>query len=72
MSVALIAVSVIVADAYLTRSTEQQVTETVRDDLFVRAALVAREALAKGAAKDDLATWDALADSLGHAAAARV
>jgi two-component system, OmpR family, phosphate regulon sensor histidine kinase PhoR len=72
VSVALIAVSVVAADAYLTRSTGQQVTETVRDDLFVRAALVAREAVTRAAAPGDLAAWDSLADSLGHAAAARV
>ncbi len=72
VTLALIAVSVVVADAYLTRSTAEQVTQTVRDDLFVRAALVAREAAMKGAAKTDLAAWDALADGLGQAAAARV
>ena len=72
VSLALILVSVVVADAYLTRSTEQQVTQSVRDDLFVRAALVAREVTLTSAAPDDFAKWDALADNLGHAAAARV
>src|SRR5450432_1096971 len=72
VSVALIVVSVVIAEAYLTRSTAEQVTQGIRDDLLVRAALVAREAAQSGAPREDVASWDALADSLGRAAAARV
>jgi two-component system phosphate regulon sensor histidine kinase PhoR len=72
VSIGLILVSVFVADAYLTRAMERQVTEDVRADLFVRADLVTREAAALAAPKTDLATWDALADTLGKAAEARV
>jgi two-component system, OmpR family, phosphate regulon sensor histidine kinase PhoR len=72
VSLALIAASVLVADAYLTRAMERQVTEDVRADLFVRADLVAREAAALAAPPADLAAWDALADALGASAAARV
>jgi two-component system phosphate regulon sensor histidine kinase PhoR len=72
VSIGLIIASVFVADAYLTRAIERQVTEEVRADLFVRAALVAREAERETAARTDFATWDALADALGKAADARV
>ena len=72
ISLGLIVVSVIAADAYLTRSTAEQVTDGIRADLFVRAALVAREAATKSLGDRDFAGWDALADGLGHAAAARV
>jgi two-component system phosphate regulon sensor histidine kinase PhoR len=71
-SIALVAVSFVVADAYLSRATEAQVTELVRSDAFVRAALAAREAQATTAPADDRATWDAVADGVGRAAGARV
>lgn len=71
-SFALIAMSVVAADTYLTRGATDQVTQTVRADLFVRADLVAREAAATKAPETDRATWDALADAIGRTADARV
>jgi two-component system phosphate regulon sensor histidine kinase PhoR len=72
VSVALVVVSTVVADAYLTRAIEAQVTESVRDDALVRAALAAREAGATKAPESDLPAWDALADAVGAAAGGRV
>ena len=70
-SVAVIAVSLWVAHAYLSRSLERMLTDRIRDDLFVRLAVVERDAeslpLDAGYAK-----WDALADDLGARAATRV
>ncbi len=71
VSVALICVSVAALDAYLTRSTERQVTDSLRADLFVRSVLVAREASLLGAPRESPA-WDALADALAKSAQARV
>ena len=71
VSLGLILASVFVADAYLTRAIERQVIGEVRSDLFVRAALVARDAAAPIPA-DERARWDALAHELGAAASTRV
>jgi two-component system phosphate regulon sensor histidine kinase PhoR len=72
VSLALIAISFAAADTYLTRGVDRQLTANVQDDLFVRAALVAREAATLGVPLDDVDAWDALADRIGEAANARV
>ncbi|HEX7666328.1 MAG TPA: HAMP domain-containing protein, partial [Polyangiaceae bacterium] len=70
--VGLVVLSFAVADAYLTRALEREKTDAIRDDLFVRASLVADGAAHEKAPPSDHATWDALADRLGKASNARV
>jgi two-component system phosphate regulon sensor histidine kinase PhoR len=72
VSLGLIAAAVIVADVYLTHALDRQLTERIRDDLLVRAALVGEKAGATAAAPNDHATWDAVADESGRLAHARV
>ena len=72
VSLGLIAAAVLVADVYLTNALDRQLTGRIRDDLLVRAALVAEKAASTPAAPDDHATWDVLADALGRLAQARV
>jgi two-component system, OmpR family, phosphate regulon sensor histidine kinase PhoR len=73
VSIALIAASVAAADAYLTPTIANRLTESTRYGLLARARLVAREASSfTEASSGDFAAWDALADSLGRAADARV
>lgn len=72
VSLGLIVVSVAIIDAYLARTVASQVTDSVREDLFIRARLVAREAAQCTASMTDVAVWDALADSIGKAAEVRV
>jgi two-component system, OmpR family, phosphate regulon sensor histidine kinase PhoR len=72
VSLGLILVSVAAADLYLARRLVPAVREQTREDLFVRAALIARAASQATFPLDDLAAWDGLADSLGVAAHARV
>jgi two-component system, OmpR family, phosphate regulon sensor histidine kinase PhoR len=73
VSIALIAVSMAAADAYLTSAIGRHLTRSIQADLLVRAHLVAREAAASPAplARDE-PSWDVLADSLGDAARVRV
>ena len=72
VSLGLITLSVIAADIFLTRSIAPALVDRIRDDLFVRAALIERDASLAGTPLDDLARWDALADTLGARAGARV
>ena len=72
LSLALIAICFAGADVYLTRAIGTRVTDAIRNDLFVRAALVARDASTYGAALDDLDAWDKLADSIGKSVDGRV
>lgn len=72
VSLALILGCVAVADAYLTPRVGAQVSASIRDDLVVRARLVAREVGTFPAPESDVAAWDALADAQGAAAGARV
>lgn len=69
---ALIALSVAAADAYLTPRIATHMTDSIRRDLVVRARLVAREASAFAHDDSDIAAWDALADQLGVTSGARV
>ena len=72
VSLGLIAVSVVAADLYLTGALDLQLTERIRDDLFVRAGLVAQRAASATAGPEEYAAWDALADELGRIARGRV
>jgi two-component system phosphate regulon sensor histidine kinase PhoR len=72
VSFALIVLSVAVADAYLTRNVATQVTDTIRNDLFVRAELVERQAETFPAPLEDIAAWDEFADGAARVAEARV
>ncbi len=72
-SVAVIIVAVVVAYAYLSPTLDALLTNRIRDDLFVRVELVARQAeQAKLPMEQDVTRWDALADDLGASAHARV
>lgn len=73
VSVALIALSMGVSDAYVTSAVGSHLKESIRADLLVRAHLVAREAAASSAPlTPDEPSWDVLADSLGRVANAHV
>jgi two-component system phosphate regulon sensor histidine kinase PhoR len=72
VSLALITLSVAVADAYLTRELDADLSVRVRDELLSRLRLIAREAAQYPAALDDAARWDAFADDLGDVTRARV
>jgi two-component system phosphate regulon sensor histidine kinase PhoR len=72
VSVALIAISVIVAYVEISAGVEEELTSALREDLAARAGLVAREAERSDAALDDLEAWDVIADSLGASAGARI
>lgn len=72
VSVVLIAISVAVAYVQITTSVEDELTSALKEDLSARASLVEREAERSDMALDDVDGWDALADSLGASAGARV
>ena len=73
ISLALIAVSMGSADAYLTPTIASRVAARIEGDLRVRAHLVAREAeMARAPLTPEDPSWDALADALGRSAEARV
>jgi two-component system phosphate regulon sensor histidine kinase PhoR len=72
VSVVLIATSMIVADFYLTRQLDAELTQRVEQDLFVRLALVERPVGGFSAPLRDARAWDGLADELGRRAEARV
>ena len=72
VSLGLIVASVAIANAYLTRALDADITERIRQDLLVRLRLIEREATNTPAALDDFARWDELADDLGHRAQVRV
>ncbi len=70
--IGIVALSFAVADTFLTRTIEKEKTDAIRDDLFVRAALVADQVSRESAPIDDHATWDALADRMGKTSGSRV
>jgi two-component system, OmpR family, phosphate regulon sensor histidine kinase PhoR len=72
VSLGIILISLAVADAYLTRALEQDLTERVRADLEVRLRLVERGATELRAGLEDRAAWDALADDYGERSEVRV
>ncbi|CAN5790788.1 phosphate regulon sensor histidine kinase PhoR [soil metagenome] len=69
-SLGIIAISILVAHAYLASALEQLMTTRIENDLSVRAELVKRDVERSRCA--DYATCDALADDLGTSARARV
>ncbi|MBI4699742.1 MAG: HAMP domain-containing protein [Deltaproteobacteria bacterium] len=72
VSVGLITLSVVVADAYLTRALDADLTERIRQDLVVRLRLIERDASSFGASLEDGPAWDQLADDLGRCGEGRV
>jgi two-component system phosphate regulon sensor histidine kinase PhoR len=72
VSLALIVVSLLASEIYLTRALEAQLVDGVRDDLLVRARLVAERVASAAKSLDDASLHDALADRLGSAAGGRV
>jgi two-component system phosphate regulon sensor histidine kinase PhoR len=72
VAVAIIAVTFAGTYAYVTTRVESELTASVRDDLFARANLVAREMSSFTAPLDDIGAWDALADALAPIAGARL
>lgn len=74
VSVGLIGFSLVIADLYLSRVLEQQLTERIREELLTKARLVAERVKAVGAesALRDERLYDALADELGRLSGARV
>lgn len=61
------AAAVIVVDVYLTNALDRQLTDRIRDDLLIRAALVAERAQSS-----HHVTWDAIADEFGRLSRTRV
>jgi two-component system phosphate regulon sensor histidine kinase PhoR len=72
VSLGLIVLSVAIANAYLTRALDRDMTERIRRELLVRLRLIERDAAMATAALDDMTSWDELADDLGSRAQARV
>jgi two-component system phosphate regulon sensor histidine kinase PhoR len=72
VSVGLIALATALGYPYVTSRVEAELTRALRDELSARASLVARDVATSDATLDDVAAWDAIADSLGASAAARV
>ncbi len=69
-SLAIIAISLLAAHAYLANTLEALLTNRIESDLSVRAELVRRDV--ERSHCDDLASCDAVADDLGASARARV
>lgn len=72
VTLALIVVSLAVAELYLLPSVERNLTNRIRDDLGVRLHLVAERAATFATSGQDSLDWDKLADRLGEIAQARV
>ncbi len=72
VSFGLIVVSLAATDLYLTRAIRTELTQSIQDDLLIRARLVADEASVTTAPVTDLTAWDAVADRLGRVSEVRV
>ncbi len=72
ISIGLIVSCVVVVYLYLRPQLQGELTARIREDLLVRANLVARRVQSEAYSLQDSKRWDALADDLGHRAAARV
>jgi two-component system, OmpR family, phosphate regulon sensor histidine kinase PhoR len=70
VSLGLMALSVVAAELVLRPAIEQNLVDRIREDLFVRLALVQRST--QGLTTVDSADWDRAADELGPRAGARV
>lgn len=71
-SLGLIAISLVPAYAYLTTSLDRLLVDRIREDLAVRAGLGAVEAAESRADLSNVEAWDAVADSIGRIAQARI
>jgi two-component system phosphate regulon sensor histidine kinase PhoR len=71
VSLAILAVSIIVLEAYLRPLIEGEIVETIKVELFARLTLIQRD-VEPGLRDRSEAEWDALADELGSRAGARV
>ncbi len=72
VTLALITISVVVADAYLSSALDADLTARVQADLLVRLNFVERDAASFDAGLDDRSAWDRLADDLGRRGEGRV
>jgi two-component system phosphate regulon sensor histidine kinase PhoR len=72
ISIGVISVSTLVAYAYLSSELERGITLRMREELTVRASLVALQATKTSAGRDEVAAWDAFADAAAISAVGRV
>lgn len=73
VSLGLIAISLLMADLFLTRALDRQLTQRIQEDLLVRATMAERAASSPATkAPNFQATWEPLAIELGHRSQARV
>jgi two-component system, OmpR family, phosphate regulon sensor histidine kinase PhoR len=72
VTLALLVVSLIAAEIYLLPAVEHDLTERIRQDLYVRLHLAAERASTYAQPEDAAIDWDVLADRLGSIAQARV
>jgi two-component system phosphate regulon sensor histidine kinase PhoR len=72
LSVALIGVCVVVADAVVSSQVDAYVTHRIEGELVVRASAAAREAEHTTAPLDDTIAWDDVADAMGRTLRARI
>jgi two-component system, OmpR family, phosphate regulon sensor histidine kinase PhoR len=68
----LIALALVATDLLVTNRLVLVVVDGIRDDLYIRLDLIQRDVTQAGLAPNDLPAWEALADSLGRSAQARV
>ena len=71
-SFALLVVSLVASETYLLPAVEHDLTERIRQDLYVRLHLVVERAATNWRSRSEGTDWDALADKLGSVAQARV
>ncbi|HWI15955.1 MAG TPA: ATP-binding protein [Burkholderiales bacterium] len=72
VSLGVIATVLVAAELYLSSVLETQLTERIRDDLLVRARLVAQRVESTATALSDVQAADALADATSKAAGVRI
>ena len=72
VTLALLVVSLVAGEIYLIPAVEHDLTERIRQDLYVRLDLVAERAATYAPPTDASPDWDILADRLGTLARARV
>jgi two-component system phosphate regulon sensor histidine kinase PhoR len=72
VTLALLVLSLIAAEIYLLPAVEHDLTERIRQDLYVRLHLVAERAATYARPTETALDWDLLADRLGKIAQARV
>lgn len=72
VTLGLLTVSMVAADAYLSAALGADLTARVQADLLIRLSFVEREASSVTASLEDCAAWDHLADDLGRRGEVRV